>query len=276
MNKKTHTPKILFTDMDGTLLLHDSTVSSVMKETLNRLTEAGHKLVLTSGRPLDSILEVMEAAGLFYPGTLIISNNGSLIYDCSAHTPLREKTVPFPIVSDIMSMADEMGIHSQTYTEHEIVCRQEDKEVIHYRKRIHMPLITASDVLSVLSRPPYKVHCIHLTDKHMLEALKEKVERKYAGQITAQFSNDQYLEFYSREAGKGNAILEVCHIFGVPEEDSVAAGDAPNDISMLLAAGTGVAMANAAPDVKEAADFVTSLDNDHNGLIEAIEKFILC
>lgn len=51
MNKETHTPKILFTDMDGTLLLSDSTVSPVMKETLNRLTEAGHKLVLTSGRP---------------------------------------------------------------------------------------------------------------------------------------------------------------------------------------------------------------------------------
>lgn len=59
MNKETHTPKILFTDMDGTLLLSDSTVSPAMKETLNRLTEAGHKLVLTSGRPLDSILEVM-------------------------------------------------------------------------------------------------------------------------------------------------------------------------------------------------------------------------
>lgn len=102
MNKETHTPKILFTDMDGTLLLSDSTVSPVMKETLNRLTEAGHKLVLTSGRPLDSILEVMEAAGLFYPGTLIISNNGSLIYDCSARTPLMEKTVSFPIVADIM------------------------------------------------------------------------------------------------------------------------------------------------------------------------------
>ena len=276
MNKETHTPKILFTDMDGTLLLSDRTVSPAMKETLNRLTEAGHKLVLTSGRPLDSILEVMEAAGLFYPGTLIISNNGSLIYDCSARSPLMEKTVPFPIVADIMSMADEMGIHSQTYTDHEIVCRQEDKEVIHYRERIHMPLITASDILSVLPRPPYKVHCIHLTDKDRLEALKGKVERKYAGQITAQFSNDQYLEFYSHEAGKGNAILEVCRIFGIPEENSIAAGDAPNDISMLLAAGTGVAMANADPDVKEAADFITSLDNDHNGLIQAIEKFILC
>lgn len=276
MNKECISPKILFTDMDGTLLLDNSTVSPEMKTVLNRLTQAGHRLVLTSGRPLDSILEVMEAAGLFYPGTLIISNNGSLIYDCSARAPLMEKTVAFPIAADIMAMAKEKGIHSQTYTAHEIVCEREDEEVIHYRKRIHMPLVTAADVLSVLQRPPYKVHCIHLTDKTLLEALKKEVELKYGGVITAQFSNDQYLEFYSREAGKGNAILEVCRHFGIPSADSVAAGDAPNDISMLLAAGTGVAMANADPCVKEAADFVTSLDNGHNGLIEAIEKFILC
>lgn len=88
--------KILFTDMDGTLLLNNSTVSDEMKAALDRLIRNGHKLVLTSGRPLDSILEVMQASDLFYPGTLVISNNGSLIYDCTAGAPLMEKTVPLP------------------------------------------------------------------------------------------------------------------------------------------------------------------------------------
>ena len=100
------------------------------------------------------------------------------------------------------------------------------------------------------------------------------MEEKYGMEITAQFSNDQYLEFYNHEAGKGNAILAVCRHFNIPVGNSIAAGDAPNDISMLQAAGIGVAMANAGPGVKEAADFVTSLDNEHNGLTEAIEKFM--
>ena len=128
--------KILFTDMDGTLLLNDSTVSDEMKAALDRLIRNGHKLVLTSGRPLDSILEVMQASDLFYPGTLVISNNGSLIYDCTAGAPLMEKTVPFPIASGIIQEAEELGIHIQTYTDHEIVCKKEDEEVIYYRKRI--------------------------------------------------------------------------------------------------------------------------------------------
>ena len=124
-----------------------------MKAALDRLIRNGHKLVLTSGRPLDSILEVMQASDLFYPGTLVISNNGSLIYDCTAEAPLMEKTVPFPIASGIIREAEELGIHIQTYTDHEIVCKKEDEEVVYYRKRIHLPLITAPDILSVLETP---------------------------------------------------------------------------------------------------------------------------
>lgn len=268
--------------MDGTLLLNNSTVSAEMKAALDKMQAAGHILVLSSGRPLDSILEVAEAAGLVpadietcpaSSGPLVISNNGSLVYDCSARKPLMEQTVPFDIAADIIAAAKRLGIHVQTYTDHEIVCEKDDEEVKFYRSRVHLPLIVAKDELSMLSRPPYKVHTIHLTDKSRLEALKAEVEAAHGDVITAQFSNDQYLEFYNKNAGKGNAIRWVCGYFGIPMENSFAAGDAPNDISMLLAAGTGIAMANADPEVKKAADVVTRQDNDSNGLIEIIEQF---
>lgn len=277
--------KILFTDMDGTLLLSNSTVSDEMKEALDRLHAAGHILVLSSGRPLDSILEVAEAAGILPSdadssadtgtGTLIISNNGSLVYDCSARRPVMEQTVPYEIASDIIAAAKRLGIHVQTYTDHEIVCEKDDEEVQFYRSRVHLPLITAEDELSVLSHPPYKVHTIHLTDKSRLDALKAEIEKKHGDTITAQYSNDQYLEFFSRKSGKGNALRWVCEHFDIPLENSYASGDAPNDISMLLAAGTGIAMANADPEVKEIADVITEKDNDHNGLLEIIEKYFL-
>lgn len=274
--------KILFTDMDGTLLLNNSTVSAEMKKALDRLHEAGHILVLSSGRPLDSILEVAEAEELLPDSnssaggnTLIISNNGSLVYDCTARRPVMEQTVPFEIAADIFKAAKRLGIHVQTYTDHEIVCETDDAEVQFYRSRIHMPLITAKDELSVLSRPPYKVHTIHLTDKSRLEALKAEIEALHGDTITVQFSNDQYLEFFNKNAGKGNAVRWVCEHFAIPLSNSYAAGDAPNDISMLLAAGTGIAMANADPEVKEIADVITEKDNDQNGLIEMIDRFFV-
>ena len=267
--------KILFSDMDGTLLKNDSTVSPATKHILDRMTEAGHRLVLTSGRPLDSMLEVMGEAGLFYPDTLLIAYNGSLTWDCTARAPLFSYVVPLDICRGIADAAKRRGIHYQTYTEHEIVCEKEDEEVRFYRRRIHLPLIISPDPLSVLTAPPYKMHAIHLTDHAKLEGLKKEVEERYGDQVTAQFSNAQYLEFYSSRSGKGNAILQVCRHFGIPVENSFAAGDAPNDISMLLAAGTGIAMKNADPQVKESADYITRYDNEHNGLADAIETLIL-
>ncbi len=265
--------KILFTDMDGTLLLNDSTVSSDMKRALDQMIRSGHRLVLTSGRPLDSILEVAGQFGLLYPETLIIAYNGSLIYDCTLQKPLLEHTLPFETASAIFRLAEELGIHTQTYTDHEIVCRKEDEELLRYRRRIHMPLRTADDPLSLLSHPPYKVHSIHLTDQAALLTLQERVLSLFKDTVTAQLSNDQYLEFYNRQAGKGNAIRWVCSHFQIPISQSLAAGDAPNDISMLEAAGVGIAMANASEAVKKAADSVTAADNDHNGLIEVIETY---
>ena len=80
--------KILFTDLDGTLLNNQSMVSRNTKAFLDDFMRSGHKLVLSSGRPLLSILEVKEQAGLDYPGVLISASNVTLIYECYSLTPI--------------------------------------------------------------------------------------------------------------------------------------------------------------------------------------------
>lgn len=88
-----------------------------------------------------------------------------------------------------------------------------------------------------------------------LEAFRSRIQEKYGDKISAIFSNPIYLEIFDKTAGKGNAVRFVCEHFQIPLSNSVAAGDAENDISMLQAAGTAVAMANATPEVKACADF---------------------
>jgi hydroxymethylpyrimidine pyrophosphatase-like HAD family hydrolase len=63
-------------------------------------------------------------------------------------------------------------------------------------------------------------------------------------------------------------------MFNVPIEDSLAAGDMNNDLSMIEAAGVGIAMKNAMPKLKEMADIVTDEDNDHDGLVKILEHFM--
>lgn len=266
--------KILFTDLDGTLLNNNSRISEKTKRFLDEFIRAGNKLVLSSGRPLFSVLEVMENAHLTYPGIIVIANNGTLIYDCDSQTPLLEKRLPLSYVAYLQAQAKAHGLHIQTYTDDAVVCTTEDAEIRYYRRRIHLPLLLAEDYAAFLPKEPFKMLAIHLDDHSRLTAFCDSIADWAAGKIQYIFSNEQYLELFDKDAGKGNAIRFVCSHFQIPLADSYAAGDAQNDISMLEAAGCGIAMANADPAVKKAADVITSKDNDNDGLAEFLQTRI--
>ena len=108
-----------------------------------------------------------------------------------------------------------------------------------------------------------------------LEELKTSIEENLGQEVDAVFSNAMYLEILPKNISKGNALLFLEAYLPVAHYNTYASGDAPNDISMILAAGVGVAMKNAHEEVKEIADIVTKEDNDHNGLIEILDSFLL-
>ncbi len=264
--------KILFTDMDGTLLRNDSTVSPAMKEALDRLTGAGHHLVLSSGRPLPSILEVREQAGLFYPHMLIISNNGALIYDCDAEKPILEQRICQADLAAVIQLAHRWGLHIHGYTRSQIVCTQDNEELRFYRRRIHMPVKYVPDIAAALPEGSFKLQTIHLTDRSRLEAFREALlsQADLSERLQIAFSNDRYLEILPRGAGKGNALRYVTDYLPVLRTHTYAAGDEENDLSMLEAAHTGIAMANASERVKARADLVTERTNEEDGLLEIL------
>ena len=77
---------------------------------------------------------------------------------------------------------------------------------------------------------------------------------------------------YCLRVHKGNALLKLCAYLNIDPSQTMAFGDGLNDVTMLKTAGIGVAMGNAAPQVKEAADFITDT-NDNDGVAKAIEQF---
>ena len=266
--------KLLFTDLDGTLLNNDSRVSAGTKAFLDEFLAAGNKLILSSGRPKDSVLEVKNDAGLTQPGILLICSNGTQVYDCDSEQTIMEKRLPLPYVSYLQEQAVKYNLHIQTYREDAIVSPAEDEEIAFYRRKIHLPLIVSPNLTDALTRAPYKMLAISLNDFDKLEAFRLGISDWAQGKIQTIYSSNIYLELFEHTAGKGNAVRFVCDHFGVPLSDAYAAGDADNDISMLEAAGTGIAMANASDIVKQSADIVTESDNDHDGLAKLMKKLL--
>ena len=266
--------KLFFTDLDGTLLNSEGKLSEGTKTVLNNWILAGNKLILSSGRPLDSILEVKRLGELNYPGMLIIANNGSLIYDCDSATVLQRIDISYEHVSHILDVAKKRGVHCQTYTDTHIVCENYNEELEYYVNRIHLPCIISSDVIGELTSPPLKLLAIDIHNHQNLEDLRQELLPWSEGKIEMLYSSTRLLEFIHADSGKGNAVRTICKMFNVPIEDSLAAGDMNNDLSMIEAAGIGIAMKNATPLLKEMADIVTEEDNDHDGLVRVLERFM--
>ena len=268
--------KILFLDLDGTLLNDQKEVTPGNRQAIEQAIAARHKVVIASGRPLKSTLAQAERLGLDGEGCYVIAYNGALVYDCARKTESFRKTLEMEDLFTAVDEANRRGVYIQTY-EHEdvIVERPNDGEnVRRYCNQVQLKHRVVEDLRKGLSEPPVKTLMIDFEDRAPLEAMQQWIRTNMQGRVDCFFSNAYYLEVVPAGMNKGSAIRDLCRQLGIPMENSVAAGDQGNDISMLQAAAVGVAMQNAAAEVKAVADYITERDNNHDGIAEIIHKFI--
>lgn len=267
--------KILFTDIDGTLLNDTKTLSPFMLDAMKRYIQRGGKIVLSSGRPLPGILQVVRDLNLDTSNMYIIAYNGAMVYDLSNQKSLWEKRIPLATVRTILDLAHKNHIHCQTYTDEFIVSEYDTPELHKYINHIHMPYKIKEDVTNYLASlehyMPFKLLAITMDDREALADFARLLEPVVGDQIHTFFSAYSYLECCMKEASKGNAVRFLCDYLGIAIDDTVAAGDAANDISMLEAAGVSFGMANGTEDVKQAATYVTKKSNDEDGMLEIFD-----
>lgn len=267
--------KILFTDLDGTLLNNDSLVIHRMKKALDDFCEAGNTLVLTSGRPLNSIMHVKGHADISYKGMYIIANNGSLFYDCDRAKVIRRISIPLNDVKKVWEICDELKIHVQSYDHEKIVAREFNQELNVYTAKVKMELLYSKNPWEIMTEEPCKMLAVDLENHEDLVTLQDRLRKEMGNQLQTVFSNPEYLEVFNREAGKGKGLKWLCQYLHFPIENSFAAGDAENDISMLEAAGTSIAMLNGDERLKSIADIITTKTNHDYGLADIIYDRIL-
>lgn len=267
--------KILFTDIDGTLLNDKREIPQENMEAIKKALNAGHFVVIATGRPLDSGKKVAQEVGLMMPGCYMIAYNGAIIYDCGNDKVLEKKFVPYPYVKELFEKAKEAGLYVQTYYQTQIITTQDSPELEHYRNHTKMTYRVVDDVMEVLKEEPQKVMLINLEDKGKLEKFQRDNMEWQKGKCHSFFSMDTYLEYAPLDATKASGVHYLCELLRIPLENTIAAGDERNDIPMLREAHIGVAMKNAKEEVKESADYVTERTNNESGIAEVIEKFML-
>ena len=231
--------------------------------------------MLCSGRDINSVMDVKRDTGLNFQGMYLIGSNGGMIYDFEKGKILNKILLTPSQIAYIVEMAKKHQVHCHSYSDTHIITPAVDEELVYYQHAIKTPVKVCEDVVSMLPEGACKCIAIELHDREKLENFRlEMLPFAEREQITMVYSNPYYLELFPSASGKGAAVRKLCEILNMDLCFSIAAGDAQNDISMIEAAGMGIAMANAAEEVKAAATTVTEWDNDHDGLARILSDMM--
>ncbi len=266
--------KLIAIDMDGTLLNDQHEVSGKVKETIAEAKKSGVKIVLCSGRPFVGMLPYIEELNLNDEGDYLIAYNGAVTKDTHTGEVVSEISLQYEDLVELYELSVELDtpMHffdiDQLYTPNKKISKFTILEsylndmpltfcpVEEFPKNRTIPNISYIDYPEKLSRT--------------IDNIPASITEKYAFTVSA----PHFSEFTHREATKGNAVKKLAEHLGIKQEEVMTIGDNGNDMSMIEYAGCGVAMGNAIPELKEAADYIT-LSNNENGVAHAIQKFVL-
>ena len=267
--------KILFTDLDGTLLDDNKNIGPESKAAIAEALAAGHKVVISTGRTLFSAKRQARRLGLDGEGCYIISFNGGQIYDCGNDQILYSVDCGQDLVRFCFDEAHKENLTIQTYIDNIVYTEGTNNQTERYCNIQGLTWVPVDDVIAALGdvRP---IKMLIIDDDHeKLVTFMHHLQSLVEGRLDVIFSQYTYLEIVPAGVSKGNAVRFLCDHLGIPVENSVSAGDAENDMSMILAAGTGCVMCNGNEELKAAADYITKRDNNHDGAADIIRQFIL-
>lgn len=265
---------LIFSDYDGTLLGADGVVGERSAAAIRGYVRRGGNFVVCTGRMNDSIgADVRRRLGIENELIPVVGFQGAYIVD-GRDNPLYADGLSPDNVIRIIRRAEELGLHVHTYDPDTVYIGRADEIMLKYNRVTGARFCEVGDLAAFVDAHRDKVY-----PKTMVVAAEGEGERAKKQfdcvdlpGVEHYMSSPTYIEFMSITAGKGNALRRVAAALGVPIGRTIAVGDNQNDISMIRAAGLGVAVGNALDCVKAVADYVTPV-GDADPLAHIIEKF---
>ncbi len=257
--------RLIATDLDGTLLRSDGTVSPRTRDAIRAAEDRGLAFAFVTARPPRNIEDLAEAAGVT---GMAVCSNGAIIYDIDRRAVLHRQ----PLEPDL---ARELVAAIRTALP-EIAFAVEHGDRLGYEPGFpmfaedssprvdHIHAFCDGDLIKLLLQHPV----------HDAEALGELVRAAVGSRAQVIHSGGpQIIEIAAAGVSKASGLARLCDALGVDGSEVIAFGDMPNDLPMLHFAGRAVAVANAHAEVLAAADEVTA-SNDEDGVALRIEALL--
>ena len=266
--------KIVFLDVDGTLLRPDQTISEHTIETLTKLQENNIECVIASGRQREMTKNLSKRIN---GSKFVISATGSDVYDYENNIEIFKDVLDRKIVEKLYNLVEFYNARIRLLTGSHAYSNKPSKNAVDIEKPI------GSDINEFLDRETVSQCVIMTKDIEVINKIKQEIKEIPSIKICNQskiladenYKISEYPELFidvcNARTSKGNGIKKLCEYLNIKKEDTVSIGDDFNDLPMFENTNISVAMGNSPQKVKEEAKLVT-LNNSEDGVAYIIEK----
>ena len=277
---------ILLADVDGTLVDSQKRITARAKAAIEKLTEAGIKFAVTSGRPPRGMKMIVEAVKLSAP---LAAFNGGMLVEPDTMKVLVQQTLDAEIAQDVIERVGEFGLVVWVYAGvdwyiQDLNSPHREKE----ERTVQFPPKVVKNFDEALRQGVAKV--VGVSDDYGLVAKAEKgiadefehgvharcttTSRDCEPSVSAARSQPYYLDITHPKANKGSVVEMLADLLKIPPAEFATIGDMPNDVLMFKKSGYSIAMGQASEEVQKSATYVTA-GMDDEGFAKAVEDFIL-
>ena len=263
------TIKLVISDVDGTIVQPDKSLSPGTIAAAGRLQSAGVKLAIVSARPPRGMSYITETLKLQAPfagfnGGMLIGPDGRIV---------EWNPAPQAIVRQALDLFAANGVDAWLFTQDEWLVRDPDGAYVdHERVTVKFNERVVDDF------GPYTDQVGKLVgvskDFAKLAEVEQQLQRLVGEEASALRSQKYYLDLTHKHANKGYAVTAIARHLGLDLSEVATLGDMVNDIPMFRVAGFSVAMGNGSDEAKQAASATTAA-NDHEGWAQAVDSLIL-
>ena len=259
---------LVVSDVDGTLLTKDKTLTDAARGAVRRLHDAGIGFTITSSRPTIGMRFLIEPLQITLP---VGAFNGSSIVDPQLN-PIEQHLIPPAAARRSLNVLNEFGVDIWLFTNELWLTRRGDGEYVPLEKRaIRADPTVVGDFAPYLSAACKIVGSS--SDAALLQRCEVAMRQALGAQATAVRSQTYYLDVTPPGCDKGTFVQAIAKRQGISTDAVATIGDMQNDLAMFRNSGMSIAMGNATDDVKKAATHVTA-SNENEGFAAAIDMIL--
>ena len=261
--------KLLTTDLDGTLVADLHTISPRTRAAIRAAVEQGVIVTIATGREYEITHKFIETLGLTGP---VICHQGAVIQDAQTGQLIAAQTLSLTQTHQLVDLARSMNLALSLHYNGHAHTEQPTAQSLDFFRNIGTAMTEVDDLKQADNREPVKAMIVHPAPEG--EAILSELQANLNDSMKVFRSLDVLIEVTPRGVSKGHALATLAAHYGIAQSEVMAIGDQDNDVDMIAWAGIGVAMGDASPGAKAAANYVApTLAED--GPAWAIERFIL-